>query len=275
MTHDSRLPQPFLRWPGGKSWLVRAAGHLLPARPRRYIEPFLGSGALFFALRPTSAILSDANAELIRTYESVRDHATEVLQLLKSMEASAECYYETRDSVPMTPVDAAARFLYLNRLGFSGIYRVNRKGEFNVPYGGDRKLAFFWNNDRLIRASTALKRATLLVGDFGAVMAATRRGDLVYCDPVYLVGSGSDPFRRYTSPPFDESDQSRLVTAIGTAVDRGATVLLSWPAALELPELDGRFATRHMLERRSTISARAKQASVIQEYLVIFLPNQT
>jgi DNA adenine methylase len=272
MTVASASPhsaRPFLRWAGGKQWLAPQLCPLLPAfRPRQYFEPFLGSGAVFFTLRHGRAILSDVNAELINSYKAVRDDPHALIDELQGMENTPASYAHVRASEPTTSVSRAARFLYLNRLGFSGLYRVNQQGKFNVPYGGDRQLDFFWRSDRLLSASEVLAECDLRVADFEDVLSGAGHHDLVYCDPVYLSSSG---FRRYTPDLFDSGDLERLFTAIDHAVRRGAVVMLSWPDALDLPEL-GHAEQHHCFLRQSTMSARAKIAVLRQEMVIVFSP---
>ncbi|HEX2698594.1 MAG TPA: DNA adenine methylase [Acidimicrobiales bacterium] len=268
---EHRRALPFLRWAGGKSWLAPKLAELFPnLEPARYLEPFLGSGAVFFGLRPESATLSDLNADLINAYEMVRDQPHELVAVLGSMKAGRESYYRVRKSHPQTPLRRAARFLYLNRLGFNGIYRVNRQGVYNVPFGGhDRKLQFFWHDDRLLLASKALSGVELRVADFSEVLASAGAGDLAYCDPVYLVRSVGESFSRYTHTPFDQGDLRRLGSAVDGAVQRGAVIALSWPSGTRL---DGFPKPRRdlRLERQSTVSARATAATRRVERLVLF-----
>lgn len=266
-----RRAHPFLRWAGGKSWLVENLYQLLPTlEPARYVEPFLGSGAVFFAIAPGSAVLSDVNSDLINAFKVVRDQPHDLLALLQSLKPTSEAYYKVRASRPRTAARRAARFLYLNRLGFNGIYRVNQRGEYNVPFGGhDRRLDFFWRDDRLLLASKALSGVDLRVADFEDPLSGVTSGDLAYCDPVYLVPSRTEYFDRYTNAPFDRGDLARLGAAVRAATLRGGVVVLSWPVGTRLvgfpdPARDVR------LSRRSTVSATAKTATIQGERLLVF-----
>src|SRR5262249_25122430 len=146
------------KWPGCKRWAAPAIAALVaPHLGGTYYEPFLGSGAVFFYLRPAKAILSDINAELIDTYLAVQRSPQEILRRLKCMRVSKREYYRVRSTVPRGFLNQAARFLYLNRTAFSGIYRLNRLGKFNVPYGGGgRTPNLLWEDDILVKASKAL-----------------------------------------------------------------------------------------------------------------------
>ena len=163
MTQDAIL-RPLFRWPGGKRWLRRLVA-LAPQSFERYFEPFFGAGALFFALRPRHAVLSDANADLMHCYEAIRDHPDEVARVLSDMPRDAASYYRIRSQEFTTTVESAARFVYLTTLAFNGIYRVNRAGKFNVPYGG-REYGDLAKSGRLTPYSNALKGARIRAVDF-------------------------------------------------------------------------------------------------------------
>src|SRR5205823_5598714 len=132
-----RMLEPFVKWPGGKRWLVQQCGPLFPSTYARYIEPFLGGGAVFFHLSPRRAILSDTNCELVNAYKCLRREVDVICSRLSDLHLrhNKTLYYHIRDMNPTSPVEKAIRFLYLNRTCFNGIYRVNLKGEFNVPIG--------------------------------------------------------------------------------------------------------------------------------------------
>ncbi|MHB1846549.1 MAG: DNA adenine methylase, partial [Deltaproteobacteria bacterium] len=186
-----RRPAPFLKWAGGKRQLLPELLGRLPARISGvYREPFLGGGALFFALaaegRIRRAVLCDVNAHLIETYESVRDQTRSLLLALSEHRNDREHYYRVRaqDPAMLSKVERAARFIYLNRCGFNGLYRVNSRGGFNVPFGRyvNPKIC---NPEALGAAARALQLAELRVGDFETALAGAKRGDFVYFDPPY------------------------------------------------------------------------------------------
>lgn len=217
---------PLLKWPGGKRHLIKSILPLLPASSRRYYEPFLGGGALFFALRPRRATLADNNAELINCYSQVRDNPDQVIHCLSALENTEESYYRIRQMVPDDPAKRAARLIYLTTLSFNGIFRVNLNGEFNVPYG--RKAHLRPCDPGRIRAvSTALSAAHLLVADFEKSVAAARTGDLVYLDPPYTVAHGNNGFLKYNSRIFSWDDQVRLSRLAVRLANRGCTVIVS------------------------------------------------
>jgi DNA adenine methylase len=183
------------------------------------------------------------------------------------MEASKARYDETRGLPIREGLWAAARFLYLNRLAFNGIFRVNQRGEFNVPYAGDRSLNYFKDGERLRRASEALRGIELKCCDFEDALASADEGDLAYCDPVYL-SSTAEGFSRYTNSPFDVADLDRLMACIGAAVTRGAKVILSYSGSEPIPTtLPGRET---VFQRRSTVHSRARTAATVTERLVLY-----
>jgi DNA adenine methylase len=222
--------EPFVRWPGGKRWAVP---QLLPlaraflSRSGRYFEPFLGGGALFFALRPTASTLSDVNSELIDTYQIVRQCPQKLAEHIREMRVSRAVFEAVKASRPSTQFERAVRFLYLNRVAFSGIYRLNRHGIFNVPYDGTRGTDLLWKSDLLERAGAALDGAALSSEDFEETMSTSGSGDVVYCDPAYTVSHNNNCFVRYNEKNFSWPDQERLAGAAMRAATRGATVLVT------------------------------------------------
>jgi len=219
--------KPFLNWAGGKRWLVAAQSSLLPLSPERLIEPFLGSGVVFFHINPTSALLSDANVQLIETYAAVRDEPEEVLSVLRMHDAqhSKQHYYAVRSEIPQNPAQRAARFIYLNRTCFNGLYRVNRRGEFNVPMG--TKASVLRAEDDFAAWAQRLKSATLVAQDFARSIATAGVGDLVYVDPPYTVKHNMNNFVKYNEQIFSWHDQVRLARCLRDATQRGARVIAS------------------------------------------------
>lgn len=223
--------EPLLKWPGGKRWL---AGDVLPIIRRRlsdtgrYFEPFAGGAALFFSLRPERAVLGDINSDLINTYSTVRDEPVAVLRALRRLRVTYEEYYRIRESRPRSAVGRAARFLYLNRTAFGGMYRVNAQGTFNVPYGGgSRTPSILWRTGILQACAAALQHTELVNADFEHLILRAAIGDVVYCDPTYTVAHDNNGFVRYNERNFSWDDQCRLACAASTAASRGATVIIS------------------------------------------------
>lgn len=226
-----RIP-PFLRWAGGKTQLLSRLIEFVPAdyAEGTYHEPFLGAASLFFALRPTKAVLSDANRHLISCYEHVRDNSGAVNRYLKqhSNKTNEAYYYKTRTlynrSNPST--SQAARFIYLNKTCFNGIFRVNTRGEFNVPYGWKEPPAIP-SLDLLERAASALKRATLRNQRFEDALSGAKQGDFVFLDPPYPPLNGTAYFTHYTMDRFTNSDQDKLAVAVKRVDRAGCRVMMT------------------------------------------------
>jgi DNA adenine methylase len=226
--------RPFIKWAGGKRQLLQ---ELLPHVPKldsssRYFEPFIGGGALFFHLQPQKAVIADLNLRLIRTYKGVRNSIDEVIRLLKDYRAqhNEKFFYELRevDIDARTDAEIAAWFIYLNKTGFNGLYRVNRRNRFNVPFGryGDNPAIF---DERTLRAcSRALARVDEpLELDFEVVVAKAKRGDFVYFDPPYDPLSATSSFTSYTKNGFGRDEQTRLRDVALKLKKRGVSILLS------------------------------------------------
>jgi DNA adenine methylase len=226
-------PRPFLKWAGGKSQLLAQFQPLLP-RPgsyARYFEPFVGSGALFFHLRPSAAELSDVNREIIDCYRAVKTCPEDVIRELVKHEHDEEHYYKVREKDPrkLAVAVAAARTIYLNKTGYNGLYRVNSAGRFNVPMGryanpGFQSPTLF----ATIRAcSHALASARLSAGDFGDAVRAAGNGDFVYLDPPYVPVSETSDFTSYARGGFAWAEQERLAEVCRDLWRRGARIMLS------------------------------------------------
>jgi DNA adenine methylase len=266
--------KPFLKWPGGKRWLVSKYSHLFPEKFETYIEPFLGSGSVFFYLLPQKAILGDANAELMATYSGLRDDpfAVEDALLAHEMNHCGSYYYSVRDSRPRTSQMKAARFIYLNRTCFNGIYRVNRDGEFNVPKG--TKSAVLFDDDDFDKASEALSRAQIHVSDFEALVDKAGPNDFIFADPPYTVRHNSNAFIKYNENLFSWTDQVRLADALARARDRGSEVMVTNANHHAVRSLykDRSFFLRS-ISRFSSISADPRRRNQFEELIVLSEPK--
>jgi DNA adenine methylase len=226
-----RIP-PLLRWAGGKRQLLSRLIEFVPQDLPNgtYREPFLGAGCLFFALQPRKAVLSDANSYLISCYEHVRDDWTAVSRCLKlhAGRTSEDHYYKTRTLYNKSQHSAsqAARFIYLNKTCFNGIFRVNTKGEFNVPYGWKEPPALP-TTEILERASNALKHAVLVSQGFDEALEGAKRNDFVYLDPPYPPLNGTAYFTHYTMSRFTQSDQDKLSSVVRHLDQVGCRVLMT------------------------------------------------
>jgi DNA adenine methylase len=231
---DERIVgRPFLRWAGGKSRIVRHLIEFLPEEPfREYWEPFLGAGALFFALAPRRAHLSDSNSEMISCFRAVRDRPDLVFRYLREHlpKTSKEYYYQIRQlyNTSGPSIAQAARFLYLNRAGFNGIYRVNRKGEYNVPYGHKEPPPAPSRED-LQLASRLLRNASLSNCPYEIALThdGPRPGDFVYLDPPYPPLNETSNFTHYTTSRFSWKDQENVAQLANEIRNRNCFVMVS------------------------------------------------
>lgn len=260
--------KPFLRWPGGKRWLAPEIKKLISSiRFNQYFEPFLGGGALFFEISPQNAILGDLNSELVNTYIQIRDNTDIVLTRLKKLKVSKRDYYHIRESTPKCPIDQAVRFIYLNRTSFSGMYRVNKQGQFNVPYGGGQR-----NTDLLLdgfilqKAKNALAKATIFASDFEDTLSSVSKNDLVYCDPTYTVLHNNNSFIRYNENNFSWADQQRLSGICESLSLKGATVLVSNAYHKEVIKLYPK-AKLLSFERKSLLCPNSSKRKTTKEAL--------
>lgn len=269
----SHLPAagPFLKWPGGKRWLVPQLLKLIENYDySTYREPFLGGGALFFTLQPKRSVLSDINSDLINTYRQVKYHADVLLKELRRLPIDQATYRRVRDSSPMSRLQRAARFLYLNRTCFGGMYRLNQQGQFNVPFGGgERTTAPLWEHDLVTSSARALRGARLLALDFEQALAEAEAGDLVFCDPTYTVAHNNNGFIRYNERNFSWEDQKRLSRSCHAAANRGALVIVSNAYHQEVLDL---FAPPRyfVAARTSCLCPKVKHRRLVAEYVFVF-----
>jgi DNA adenine methylase len=242
---------PFLRWAGSKRQILSELSTSWSDDFNRYLEPFLGSGSLFFYLRPKSAILGDINSELITTYEQVKNNLHEALSELSILSKNKKEYYRIRslNTSKLTPSQRAARFIYLNRYSFNGLYRTNQKGEFNVPFGGERtgKLP---GKELLEACSATLQNAEIIQGDFEQVLCLARTGDFVYLDPPYSV-KAQRVFNEYSSKSFGQLDILRLRKWLDKLTELGVTFLLSYAVCEEAEGLMKGFSVNVISVRRN------------------------
>lgn len=275
-------PHPFVKWAGGKSQLVGAIAERIPQgrQFRRYVEPFVGAGAMFFWMRRSfpelSAVIGDSNDELVSAYRAIRDHVDEVVAKLEThaMMHSEEHYYAVRASAPHAPVERAARFIYLNRTCYNGLYRVNRRGGFNVPMGryDNPKIV---DRENLLAVATALESTDLRSGDFGEITNDCGAGDLVYLDPPYDPLSRTSQFTSYTRDGFHRPEQERLAKAFESSAARGAVVILSnsdTPLIRELYTSLSPAPTIDEVEVPRSINSKAGGRGKVKELLIYCHP---
>lgn len=267
-TGEPEKAGPFLKWVGGKTSLLPELHKHVPARLRRYHEPFVGGGALFFSLAPKRATLSDSNLELVHAYRQVRDDAAGVLGELSRHVYERPHFEAVRalDPQRLPAAARAARFIYLNKTCFNGLWRVNRAGRFNVPIGR-YKDPRFCDPTTVLRASRALQHVQVEHRGFEDALADVGASDFVYLDPPYDPVSPTASFTSYTADAFTWEDQKRLATACIALNRRGARFLLSNSATPRVRELYKHFEQRTVRAPRH-INSRAGGRGCVDELLV-------
>lgn len=221
--------KPFLKWAGGKTFLLPKLLCLVPDRYVTYIEPFVGGGALFFAISSKNSVIGDSNPELINCYRVVRDNVELLIEDLPKHKKTKSYFYEARRQDPssLSDVQRASRIIYLNRTCFNGLYRVNKKGTFNVPYG-DYKNPTIFNPEILRAASRRLRDAKIICSDFRLLLKEIpQRDDFVYLDPPYVPIDVYSDFKRYTKDFFGMKEQEELATVVEDLTKRHVKVMLS------------------------------------------------
>lgn len=256
-------PAPFLRWAGGKRQLLPVLRSAFPASFDRYYEPFLGGGAVLFALADDvpgdRCVVNDVNGELLCAYRAVRDDVDTLISELTKVagDTSSEAYYRMRASEPTDPMGRAVRMIYLNRTGFNGLYRVNSKGRFNVPHGKLTNPEVC--NEPLLRADAQrLQGVTIREGSFVDAVADATAGDLVYLDPPYIPLTPTASFSRYAVDDFREPDQRALADTIRDLTARGVRVVLS---NSDTPLTRDIFSDLHLFSVSAARSISAKGSS--------------
>lgn len=224
------MTKPFLKWVGGKTRLLPEIHKHIPEY-QQYIEPFVGGGAVFFSIGPNQSIISDANAELINAYRVVKDSPFELIEQLKSMPNTKEDYYRIRNIdrdvsfERLSDIERAARFIYLNRFCFNGLWRVNKNNQMNVPYCGNKTRKIYYKP--ILECSEVLQTTQILHGDFYDVIEFVTPGTFLYLDPPYVPISSTSDFTSYTKDGFDMDMQIRLVEFCDEVTKIGGRFLLS------------------------------------------------
>jgi DNA adenine methylase len=260
----SATPRPFLRWAGSKRAYLSQIVSALPDHIGTYWEPFLGSGSLFFLLNAERAVLSDASAPLVGTYRAVRDGPSAVMRYLRDMPVNRESYYRIRAAHYPNRFQRAARFIYLNKTCWNGLYRVNSRGEFNVPYGSPSSSPKLADIDNLKACSVALQGVGLYAQDFSLIESDVEEGDLVYLDPPYVTRHNNNGFVDYNEKLFSWADQERLARLAASILDRGATVVVSNADHLDVRHLYPRFRAVTFSRNSTLASDGAKRGRVIE-----------
>ena len=258
--------KPFLRWAGGKSWFIDHLEELLAGQNfTNYYEPFLGGGSIFLSIDVTdaTATLSDANRELIDTYIAIRDNVEEVIKFFATYENTSDFYYRLREKEPNDPFERAARFIYLNHTSYNGLYRVNRKGKYNVPFGNRKSDTI--DIEEIRKASQALAGVNLISGDFENRGDVIQEGTLVFLDPPYTVSHNDNGFIQYNQSIFSIEDQERLAQYIQFIMERGAYFILTNAAHNAIREIFADCGHSMLVERQSLIGGKKAKRGLTSE----------
>ena len=263
---------PIVKWVGGKRQLMFELLKNMPENYNRYFEPFIGGGALFFELQPDNAYISDMNEELMNLYKVVRDNVDELITDLQKHDISKEYFMEIRnidraeEYEYWSDVKKASRFIYLNRTCFNGMYRVNSKGEFNVPFGHYKNPRILDENN-LINCSNLLQRTEIKHADFSEILKKVKKGDFVYFDPPYVPLSETSSFTSYTKDGFDIDMQFKLRDVCDELDSMGVKFLLSNSDTKLVNELYENYNIKKVFASRQ-INANADGRGKITEVLV-------
>ena len=275
--------KPFVKWAGGKRQIIEKIKKYIPDEFNTYYEPFLGGGALFFELAPKKAVINDYNEELINVYKCIKDSKKlgDMCKELDNYEAkhSEEYYYEVRnldrdkfEYSKMFDYKKAARTIYLNKACFNGLYRVNSKNEFNVPFGKKMKLNTY-EKENLSSINDYLNNSDIkiLSKDFEDVLKETKKGDFIYLDPPY--DSDTKTFNSYTEGGFDKEDQIRLAKIFKELDEKGCFVMLSNHNTKLINELYGDYNI-YVIEAKRNINSNGKKRGAVEEVIITNYENK-
>jgi DNA adenine methylase len=267
--YQSTSPRPFLRWAGSKRALVQHFLPFLPTEFKRYYEPFVGAGSMFFLLRPREASLGDTCTPLIETYRTVRNEHDQVLEHLKSFEVSREAYYLLREESSNDAARRAALFIYFNKTAWNGLYRVNASGKFNVPFGRPKSSNLI-DSDNLVNCAKLLDEpgVSLASQDFETTLATANAGDLAFLDPPYVTGHENNGFVDYNEKLFSWNDQERLARVATEMSNRGVDVLVANASHDNVRNLYPDFR-EIVIERSSTLAGDKKHRKLVREALFV------
>lgn len=265
----------FVRWAGGKSWLVPFVKSLVEGLEfNNYHEPFMGGASVFFAIEPHNmSFLSDVNAELVGTFCAVRDNPQRVINYLKRFNTDEASYYNVRDSKPQGKYQKAARFIYLNTYSFNGLYRVNRQGKYNVPYG--KRAETLIDYERILEASNKLQGVDVSQRDFDQSRNAIQAGDLVFLDPPYTVSKEANSmFIEYNQKLFSLDDQYRLAELVDYIIEQNAYFILTNAKHEKIMDIFKDKGRVIIQERNSLIGGKKAFRGKVEEYIFTNIPEK-
>ena len=272
-----KKPIPILKWIGGKRQLLSEITERLPLHFERYFEPFFGGGAVLFSVAPAHAVINDLNGELMNLYSVVRDSPTQLIELLKTYPNEEQFYYLMRDIdldktrfSALSPIEKAARTVYLNRTCYNGVFRVNRAGHFNVPYAGLKTPNIVREEEILLMHDYfASNDVVMRCGDFEKAVQDARPGDFVYFDPPYDPLPGQSSFVGYTEEHFPDSSLRRLVSLCDELTMRGVQVMISNSATQKVRDL---FSSERyniaVVKAKRSVNSKADQRGEIDEFII-------
>lgn len=274
----SSAAKPFLKWAGGKGQLLQQFEEIFPSKFNNYIEPFLGGGALFFHLYNSNRlkkckkiILIDSNEELMNCYSVIQEDVEKLIAILEDPKYINEedAYYKVRHEEPYDKFERAARTIYLNKTCFNGLYRVNSKGKFNVPFG-KYKNPQICNPDNLKAVSKALKNVNIVCDKFEKCLEFAREKDFIYFDPPYQPLSTTSNFTSYTKDSFNEKDQKDLCKAYKKLDKRGCKIMLSNSDTPFIRDLykNKKFKI-HVVSAKRAINCKASGRGAINELVIL------
>ncbi|KHJ37618.1 modification methylase DpnIIA [Pedobacter glucosidilyticus] len=259
--------KPFLRWAGGKRWLLKEIDNIVKISDfNTYHEPFLGGGSVFIHLNPESAIISDANEELINAYIQVRDNVESLIYELHTLQNTEEFYYNIRREKFNNEVKEAAKFIYLNQTSFNGIFRVNSKGEYNVPFG--HRINYSFDIENIEKVSRLLQTIDIKTNDFHDTIENIQSGDLIFLDPPYTVAHNNNGFIQYNQKIFSLNDQLRLKNFIQSLKEIGAYYIMTNAAHQSIRDIFNIGDKIFELNRASLIGGKNAKRGKYSELVV-------
>lgn len=270
-TKEIKRLKPFLRWAGGKTWLTKHIERYTPDKFEDYYEPFVGGGAIFFYLKSkgyikNKAYISDSNKELINTYKILKNNFKALTSILKTHYDDEDEYYRIRNTEYFDPIEKAAKFLYLNKTSFNGIYRVNKKGKYNVPYGR-RNLNSLYDFNHLSEISNALKNTYISTQDFKNRCKKPKKNDFIFIDPPYTVAHENNGFIQYNQSIFSWENQIQL-SQLTNGFDKKGVLFLVTNAYHESIKEIYTTGKQIKLSRSSTIGGVGAKRTKYKEIII-------
>lgn len=266
MANNNKV-KPFLRWAGGKKWLLKELSSFVNIeRYNRYHEPFVGGGSVFFHFSPDNATISDSNKELIDTYNVLKNNPNGVVERIRSFERSKDFYYFIRSQKGTNDVEEASRFIYLNQMSFNGLYRVNSRGDYNVPYGYRERFQFDYDN--IFKVSEKLNNTNIVHQDYQDAIVDIHANDLVFLDPPYTVTHNSNGFIQYNKKLFSLEDQYNLSDAIQTIKNAGAFYVLTNAAHHTVMDIFNNGDRMYEVDRASLIGGKNAKRGKYSELIL-------